>query len=182
MSDPLVIDQRRADRAPATGARDVAYTPQLAIDIAIYHRLEDVEPVWRQFEQSADCTAFQSFDWLAAWCRHIGSLSRAQPAIVVGLHANETLFIFPLAVTPGAVRRLTWLGSDLCDYNGPLLARACSSQLLPERFLPLWREIRRRLQSDARTRHDLVELTKMPERVGGEANPFLALSTGLNPS
>ena len=137
------------------------------------------------FEQSADCTAFQSFDWLAAWCEHIGSLTRAQPAIVVGRQAGEVLFILPLAVMPGAVRRLTWLGSDMCDYNGPLLATACASQLTPERFRELWREICGRLQSDARTRHDLVELSKMPERVGGQggqANPFMALSTNLNPS
>lgn len=183
MSDPLVIDQRRADRASAVGTRDVAPVAQLAIDIAIHHRLEDVEPVWRQLEQGGDCTAFQSFDWLAAWCRHVGPLSLTQPAIVVGRHASGTLFIFPLAVTPGAVRRLTWLGSDLCDYNGPLLAKACAAQLTG--FPDLWREICRRLQSDARTRHDLVELSKMPERIGdqgGQANPFMALSTNLNPS
>lgn len=185
MSDPLVIDQRRADRAPTASAHDVAPAAQLAIDIAIHHRLEDVEPIWRQLEQSGDCTAFQSFDWLAAWCRHVGPLSRTQPAIVVGRQANETLFIFPLAVTPGAVRRLTWLGNDLCDYNGPLLAKRCATQLTGERFLDLWREICRRLQSDARTRHDLVELSKMPERAGGQsgqANPFMTLSTNLNPS
>ena len=183
MSDPLVIDQRREDHIPlAQHARDAAPATQPAIDIAIHHRLDDVERAWRQFEQSADCTAFQAFDWLAAWCRHIGPLSRTQPAVVVGRHADETLFILPLAVTPGAVRRLTWLGSDLCDYNGPLLAKACASQLTPERFQELWREICRRLQSNPRTRHDLVQLTKMPERVGEQANPFLALSAGLNPS
>ena len=182
MSDPLVIDQRRADRAPASSARDAAPATQPAIDIAIHHRLDDVEQTWRLLEQTADCTAFQSFDWLAVWCRHVGPLLRTQPAIVVGRHGNETLFILPLAVTPGAVRRLTWLGSDLCDYNGPLLAKACASQLTGERFTELWREICRRLQSDARTRHDLVELTKMPERVGEQANPFLALAAGLNPS
>ena len=185
MSDPLVIDQRRADRTAAASARDAAPATQPAIEITVHHQLDDAEREWRQFEQSADCTAFQSFDWLAAWCRHIGPLTRTRPAVVVGRHADETLFILPLAVTPGAVRRLTWLGSDLCDYNGPLLAKACSSQLTPERFRDLWHEICRRLQSDARTRHDLVALTKMPERVGaqgGQANPFLALSTGLNPS
>src|SRR5689334_21546448 len=167
MSDPLVIDQRRADRAPAVSARVGAPATQIGIDIAVHHRLEDVESLWRQFEQSADCTAFQSFDWLSAWCSHVGPLSQAQPAIVVGRRANETLFIFPLAVTPGPVRRLTWLGSDLCDYNGPMLATACAS-LTPARFRDLWREICARLQSDVRTRHDLVELSKMPERVGGQ--------------
>jgi CelD/BcsL family acetyltransferase involved in cellulose biosynthesis len=185
MSDPLVIDQRRAEPAAAPAARDVARATQLAIEISVHRQLGDVEQEWRALEQSGDCTAFQSFDWIAAWCHHIGPLMRTQPAIVVGRQAGAVLFILPLAVTPGAVRRLTWLASDLCDYNGPLLAAACASQLTPERFRELWREICRRLQSDARTRHDLVELSKMPERVGGQdgqVNPLMALSTNLNPS
>jgi CelD/BcsL family acetyltransferase involved in cellulose biosynthesis len=189
MSDPLVIDQRRAERAAAPAARDVARVVQPAIEFTVHHELGAVEREWRALEQSADCTAFQSFDWLAAWCHHIGPLTGAQPAIVAGRQAGAVLFILPLAVVPGAVRRLTWLGSDLCDYNGPLLTAACASQLTPERFRGLWREICRRLQSDARTRHDLVELSKMPERVGGpggdeggQANPFMALATNLNPS
>lgn len=172
---PTVISERRADHVQP------ARSTQSEIEIAVHHQLDTVEPEWRQFEQSADCTAFQAFDWLSAWCRHIGVLTRTQPAIVVGRRDGATLFIMPLAVTPGAVRRLTWLGSDLCDYNGPLLAGEMSS-LTPERFRDLWREICRQLQSDPRSRHDLVELTKMPERVGDQANPFLALAVGLNPS
>ena len=129
---------RPAPRGSCSGrasARDAARATQPAIEIAIHHQLDAVEPEWRQFEQSADCTAFQAFDWLAAWCRHIGPLTRTQPAIVVGRDDGATLFILPLAVTPGAVRRLTWLGSDLCDYNGPLLAQgmrvAADARALP---------------------------------------------------
>jgi CelD/BcsL family acetyltransferase involved in cellulose biosynthesis len=180
---PVAIDERRADRVqPAGGARNVAPSAQTGIEITVHHQLDAVEPEWRQFEQSADCTAFQAFDWLSAWCRHIGLLTRTQPAIVVGRRHGAALFILPLGVTPGAVRRLTWLGSDLCDYNGPLLASGMASLLTPDQFRDLWRDICRQLQSDPRTRHDLVELTKMPERVGAQANPFLALSAGLNPS
>jgi CelD/BcsL family acetyltransferase involved in cellulose biosynthesis len=184
MSNPSVIDDRRSEHVQtAPSARHAADAAQGTIDITIDYRLDTIEGAWREFEKSADCTAFQAFDWLSAWYRHIGPLTRAQPAIVVGRdHDGGMLFIMPLAVTPGAIHRLTWLASDLCDYNGPLLAKACASLLTPERFHALWRDICRRLQADARTRHDLVELTKMPERVGGQANPFLALSTSLNPS
>ncbi len=101
---PVAIDhQRRADRVqPAGGARNVAPSAQPGIEIAIHHQLDAVEPEWRQFEQSADCTAFQAFDWLAAWCRHIGPLTRTQPAIVVGRQATEqTLFILPLGGDAG---------------------------------------------------------------------------------
>ena len=78
-------------------------------------------------------------------------LTRTQPAVVVGRRDGATLFILPLGVTPGAVRRLTWLGSDLCDYNGPLLGERDVVALTPERFRDLWREICRQLQSDPRT-------------------------------
>jgi CelD/BcsL family acetyltransferase involved in cellulose biosynthesis len=184
MSNPLIIDERRPVRVPTPqGTHSGADNTQPAIEITIDHRLDAIETAWREFEKGADCTAFQAFDWLSAWSRHIGPLTRTQPAIVVGRqHDGSMLFIMPLAVTPGAVRRLTWLGSDLCDYNGPLLAKACASLLTPDRFEALWRDICGRLQADARTRHDLVELTKMPERVGDQTNPFLALSTSLNPS
>ncbi len=63
----------------------------------------------------------------------------------------------------------------------------CSSRDFPqvvsrERFLQLWQDIRRLLQCQPEHRHDLIELTKMPEMIGAQANPFLALLTGLNPS
>jgi CelD/BcsL family acetyltransferase involved in cellulose biosynthesis len=183
MSDPAIIDQRRADRAPeAEGAHDLAQPARSGIEIAIHHQFDSIGPAWREFEQNADCNGFQAFDWLATWCRHIGSLTQAQPAVVVAREGGAIVFILPLAVTPGAVRRLSWLGSDLCDYNGPLLAPDASSRLTPERFRDLWQDILRRLQADPRTRHDLVELTKMPERIGAQPNPLLALPVGLNPS
>lgn len=184
MPVPAVVDHRRPDCVPAVAAGlDAAQPNGPAIDIAIYYQLDAVEAEWRAFEQDADCTVFQTFDWIAAWCRHIGPLLRTQPAIVIGRDmAGTPLFILPLAVTPGTIRRLTWLASDLCDYNGPLLSKACGSLLTPERFRDVWQEIRARLQSDPRTRHDLIELTKMPERVGDQANPLFALPVRLHPS
>lgn len=183
MSEPSVIDPRHVDHVSSESGARGGMPPQLPIEIAIYHQLHAVEPEWRRFEHDADCTAFQAFDWLAAWCRYVGPFEGVQPIVVVGRRADgTTLFILPLEVTPGAVRRLTWLGSDLCDYNGPLLAKDFSSQVLPEQFLALWRDITRILMSDPLTRYDLVSFTKLPERVGAQANPFLALPTDLNPS
>ena len=87
-------------------------------------RLATIERDWRHLEQNGDATAFQSFDWLAAWHRHIGLRARVQPAVAVGRFADgDTAFIVPLCVAPhGPARRLCWLGQELCDYNAPLLA------------------------------------------------------------
>ena len=151
------------------------------IRLSIHHDLGAVEQEWRAFEVSADCTAFQTFDWLAAWQRHIGARGGVRAAIVIGRSGTRMLFLMPLAVEPGGlVRRLTFLGSDLCDYNAPLLAPDFSRHVSAERFPALWREIVAALQQ--RVRFDLVDFSKMPETIGGAANPLLALGTALNPS
>jgi CelD/BcsL family acetyltransferase involved in cellulose biosynthesis len=176
MPESVVLEERRAQDAgaPRGGA---------AVELAVYDRLDDISSEWRQFEQTADCTAFQTFDWLDAWCRHIGSLSRTRPAIVVGRAGSGTpLFLIPLAVTPGVINRLTFLGTDNCDYNGPLLAPDFSTRMSPENFVTVWRDICRLLQRSPHHRHDLIEFTKLPERVGTQRNPFLAMPVAMNPS
>src|SRR5262249_19832592 len=62
------------------------------------------------------------------------------------------------------------------------LAPNFSAHVTRERFRALWGEIGRLLQAHPPHRHDVVELTKMPEMVGAQDNPFLALEVGLNPS
>ncbi len=176
------------DAAVSTGrhARAIAVRPCIAADIrlSVHKELAAIEQDWRAFEQHADCTVFQTFDWLAAWLEHIGARHGVVPAIVTGrTAAGELLFLLPLAVEAcHGVRRLTWLGSDLCDYNGPLLAPDFSQRVGADQFGPLWREINRRLRDDAGLRYDLIDMEKMPEAIGMQPNPFLALDVGLHPS
>lgn len=149
---------------------------------SIHTRLDDVEDEWRRFQQSAECTAFQSFEWLATWQRHIGAPDGAVPVIVVGRFADgKTAFILPLAIeTRRSVRRLCWLGQELGDYNAPLLARDFALRVTPDRFLALWREVLARLQSDRELRHDWIEFEKMPQTVGVQSNPFVNLGATPN--
>ena len=146
--------------------------------------MDAVEAQWRRFEQVADCTPFQTFDWLATWQRHIGLRDGVRPVIAVGSFADrETAFMLPLAVEPKrAARRLCWLGQDLSDYNAPLLARDFSQRVTPDRFLAAWRELEERMQCDPMLRHDWIELEKMPQTIGGQINPFSYLAVTANPS
>jgi CelD/BcsL family acetyltransferase involved in cellulose biosynthesis len=186
MSDPsqAILDDRRVHPyATALAAPRPATTlARSSIEIAIYDGLDAIEQEWRRFETEADCTVFQSFDWLATWHQHIGRRTGVTPAIVVGRRGGELLFLAPLAVVPGLVRRLTWLGSDAGDYNCPLLAKDFTAQVTPAQFDELWSEVCRRLERQPQYRHDLVEFTKMPETVGAQPNPFARFDVGLNPS
>ncbi len=163
-------------RSPATFPSDVR--------LSVYENLGTIESDWRAFETQADGTVFQSFNWLATWQRHIGALTGATPAIVAGRDAlGVMLFLLPLSVrSAGLARELVWLGSDLCDYNAPLVAPGFAKRFDRARFLALWAEVMRALQNHPRLRFDVINLSKMPETVGTQQNPMRHLGGTMNPS
>jgi CelD/BcsL family acetyltransferase involved in cellulose biosynthesis/predicted ATP-grasp superfamily ATP-dependent carboligase len=181
---------RNADVAADIGRTDHAHQPSIACEVAsdlklsIHTSLCEIEILWRRFEQVADCTAFQTFDWLATWNRYVGAREGVVPAIVVGTFAHgETAFILPLAVEARrAARRLCWLGQELADYNAPLIARDFSRRVTSDRFVDAWHELRERMQRDPLLRHDWIELEKMPKTIGSQINPFTYLGVTPNAS
>ena len=151
-----------------------------AAGITIYESFEAAEPVWRAFEARAAGTAFQSFDWLSIWYRHVGRDLGVEPAIAVVTRAGEPLMLAPLGIERRfGLRRLVWLGGRLADYKGPLLAPDFEARL-DGGFAALWRRIRRALP-----RHDLVMLDGQPVSLGTPSaplgNPFAALSSSPAP-
>jgi CelD/BcsL family acetyltransferase involved in cellulose biosynthesis len=154
------------------------------IRLSVHGEMAALETQWRAFEARADRTVFQSYDWLAKWQRHIGAGKRVAPAIVSGRDAaGELLFIFPFGIERhGPIRCLTWLASGLCDYNAPLLAEHFPAHCDAMRFRSLWRDVVALLRTQSRYRFDVVDLQKMPERIGGQPNPFLNLPVLANPS
>jgi CelD/BcsL family acetyltransferase involved in cellulose biosynthesis len=155
-----------ARRAEVAAAPDISFR--------IFDDLAAVADAWRHFERTALLTPFQTYEWLAAWHRHIGARNGILPAIVVGRFAEgDIAFILPLAIDPRhALKRLCWLGQDMCDYNAPLLARDFAARVTPETFRALWRKLEAKMQSEPQTRHDWIEFEKMPETIGDAINPF----------
>jgi len=162
--------------AAGSAARDVALT--------VYDNLAAIEAEWRAFQAQADCTAFQTIEWLSAWQRHIGSRNGVRPCIVVARDGNDAiLFILPLAVRPvGFARELIWLGSELCDYNAPLLASDYSERPEAAKFADLWRNAIEIMQDHPALHFDMIRLEKMPETIRRQRNPMLALPAILHPS
>jgi CelD/BcsL family acetyltransferase involved in cellulose biosynthesis len=167
----------------ASAPQALQYRSRSGLALAIHDRLDELGAEWRAFERRADRTVFQSFDWLATWQRHIGAPRGTVPAIVLGREEDEELLFILLAVeTNGRVRRLTWLGAQLCDYNAPLLAEQFSDRVSAERFLLAWRDVIEVLRAEARWRFDLIDLQKMPDCIGEQRNPFLDLAPCAHPS
>ena len=175
-----------ADIRPAAAAPRAERIGEAPPDLTlrIHHDLAEVEAEWRRFERLADCTAFQTFDWLATWHRHVGERRRAQPAIAVGRFGDgDIAFMLPLCVMPERpARRLCWLGQEHCDYNAPLLSRDFSQRVTPARFLAAWHALQGHMQRDPLLRYDWIEFEKMPQAVGAQINPFVHLGVTPNAS
>jgi CelD/BcsL family acetyltransferase involved in cellulose biosynthesis/predicted ATP-grasp superfamily ATP-dependent carboligase len=174
------------DVRPMAAARREERLGEIApkLSLRIYSDLAVIEAEWRLFESVADCTAFQTFDWLATWHRHVGERAGVRPVVAVGRFGEgEIAFLMPLCVVPERwARRLCWLGQDLCDYNAPLLARDFSQRVTPDRFLAAWHELLAQMQCEPLLRHDWIEFEKMPQKVGAQINPFTYLGVTPNAS
>src|SRR5262249_12401495 len=105
--------------------------------------------------------------------RHVGARQEIVPAIVLGRRVDgHVLFILPLAITRrGRVRKLTWLGWGLSDYNAPILAQDFALHMDAARFLAAWPVITELLRKDPRLSFDIVDLQKMPETIGTQKIP-----------
>jgi CelD/BcsL family acetyltransferase involved in cellulose biosynthesis len=167
-----ISERIEVDAADRHDAEPVA--AGLGVQLSLHQDLAAIESDWRAFEAEADGTAFQTFDWVAAWQRHIGVRDGVSPAIVIGRRRGRILFILPFVLQPGRLRRIVWLGAFLNSASAPLLARDFAGAVSPAQFPQLWREIERLLR--AKTRYDLIDLDKIPETVGAQANPLLALA------
>lgn len=176
--DALLLDAE----TPAVAA--ALASPPAPIALSVHEDLGALEHDWRTFEATADCTVFQTFAWLSTWQRLIGARNDVRPAIVVGRGpGGGILFILPLATRPlRSARELVFLGSELCDYNAPLLAPEFAAAVPDDRFAALWSRIRAAIGRHANLNCDLIRLEKMPAAVGRQPNPMLALGVTLNPS
>ena len=172
----------RAETRASASARLAAIEPAAEIRLVLHQDVAAAERDWRGLEQAADCTPFQTFDWLSCWQRHIGSPAGVKPAIVVAKRGEDVLLLLPLAVERrGLARRLTFLGQDLCDYNAPLLAPDFTARAGQD-FAALWQGICRLVRATPALRHDTIALAKMPAMIGAQPNPMLCLDVQLNPS
>jgi CelD/BcsL family acetyltransferase involved in cellulose biosynthesis len=145
----------------------------------LYRSTDEAEPFWRSFERRAECWPFQSFDFVSTWQRTIGQSMGTEPCIVAVHDADGTpLMLLPLALDRrGPFRVLSWLGGDMADYKGPLVARQLGENLDYAAFTRIWHEIAAILPS-----HDLVSFDSQPEFIGSEPNPFTMLSESPHPS
>lgn len=178
---PMSLSVQEINRVPLVddAARKSKTEARPSVLLSVHNEFSSVEAVWRRFEDVADGFAFQTFDFLATWFEHIGSKAGVDPQIVVAWGAKaKPLMILPFGIEKrGTLNKLSWLGGDLTDYNGPLLAPNFLDHVAPGEFSKLWEDIQAVLPA-----YDIAELMRLPTMIDGQPNPFLELDTRLNAS
>jgi CelD/BcsL family acetyltransferase involved in cellulose biosynthesis len=154
------------------------------IKLRLYTNLDDARTPYDAFARESDQIAFQNFEWLSTWERHIGRSRGVAPFVVVASDRDGApLLMLAFGIeTRGLARRLTWLGTDQCDYNGPTLHKRFAERFDANDFAALWARIIALLQAECGHTFDIVDLAKMPETIGEQRNPFLSLPAAPNPS
>src|ERR1051325_5313141 len=93
------------DPAAMTPPAGMTRNEPARITLSVHDNLAAVEQDWRHFEQIADCTPFQTFDWLSAWQRHVGAAKGITPAIVIARRGEEIVLLLPLGIERRGIAR-----------------------------------------------------------------------------
>ena len=150
-----------------------------AFDVQITSSFDEAEAVWRELEGTGDAFVFQTFDWQLTWYRVVGRGKGVRPCIAIVRAADDgrAVMLLPLGIVRrGLGRALIWLGGDLADYNGPVLAPRVADDLAADDVERLWRQI-----CSALPAFDYVDFRRQPVEIGDQRNPFQPLCNRADP-
>lgn len=151
----VAVTSRTAPRRPSEVVPDLEWT--------VYDSLEACEQDWRALQGRALGRVFQSYDWVAAWHRHLGAGEGVALRVVVGRKGDTPCLLFPLGLKPRfGVSTLVWLAGDWNDYNAPLVSREPTVLATERNVAALWNEV-----VDVAGPADLVELVKQSPTLDG---------------
>ena len=162
-----------------------AAPPQRAQSFAIEvsSREAAVAEAWAELEPHG--APFQRRAWVLPWRRVLAPAFAATPLNVTIRDAQDAR---PLMFLPLCRRRrwgltiLAFPDRGVSDYNAPLLAPDFDDMVPPREFAALWRAVVTLISDHRQLRCDFVVLERMPERIGRQGNPFLALGVTVNPT
>jgi len=119
------------DQSPGLSA-DIPATAHLSV-ISTLPGLLALESQWRMLEQSAfsPTSVFQTFDWIAAWCRtYCSGDDGVDIHLFAGFDRGSLVFVWPLArQTHKCVRVLSWLSEPFGQYGDVICAKGENPRL-----------------------------------------------------
>jgi CelD/BcsL family acetyltransferase involved in cellulose biosynthesis len=165
MTMAAAIESRAAEAAAWSTVSRIA-------GVDIFSDLGQAETIWRSLEDRRPLsTAYQRFDFLAAWQLHVGARENAQPFIVVARDVERRpLLLLPLALRhEHGVRAAAFMGGKHATFNMALWDGEFAVSARLSDLEALISGIR------AHSQADVLALQQQPTRWGDLPNPMAAL-------
>jgi CelD/BcsL family acetyltransferase involved in cellulose biosynthesis len=163
-----MTDTAEFSRKPWNRLREEFVCNVQGVHVRFHDNLDDAEDIWKQFQQVAATTLYNTFEWAKSWQRHVGLRIGAAPCIAVGRNsAGDIQFILPFQKRRASgVQIVEWHGYPDLNYGYGLFdkaflhhAEAYFAQALPDILAALGN-------------HDVIHLHDMPVRLSGYPHPL----------
>ena len=117
-----------------------------------------------KFREKSDCYIFQKYQYI----HYLIKIFNIKSCIFSVIYKNnEPIAIFPFEIKIfKKVKILQWLGSNLNDYNCPIILN--QDLFNDKNFTDIWRQILKSIKD-----FDIILLNKQPEYIEKTSNPFV---------
>jgi CelD/BcsL family acetyltransferase involved in cellulose biosynthesis len=118
-------------------------------------------------------TPFQTGRWIESWINTIGAEQHVQalPIIVYKVDTNCPVILLPMVLNSAEeLLKIEPADLGLSDYNAPIITRNLA--LSVKEFQIIWQAIKALFPP-----HDMLLITKIPEKIQDESNLFYSLKT-----
>ena len=141
------------------------------LEISIHCNIDSLETEWRELENDANISIYQRFDWVTNCISTFELKSDFQSMVVAGRMNGKLIFVLPLAVQNGWLRKIHWIGGSHSNFNLPLISSAYGRYLGSDDIRLIFERIIKLLPENG-----YLELCCQPVAWAGHANPLLALN------
>jgi len=141
------------------------------LEISIHNNLVGLETAWRKLEKNSDISIYQRFDWINTCINTYEHELKSRVLIVTVKKNAELVFILPMAVQNGLVRKLRWIGGGHSNFNLPLIDREFAKYLDDDGIREIFSRFSRMLPGIG-----YLRLCCQPAQWNGNVNPLLALT------
>ena len=140
------------------------------LKLSIHSQLIELEEEWRALEKRANISIYQRFDWIEPLISSSLKSGSENLVIIAGRLEGKLVFVLPMLVNNGIIRRYRWVGGVHSNYNMALIEREFCNALTPDDVRKLFLKIK-----DILPGIGYLKLCCQPQQWAGEPNPLLAL-------
>jgi CelD/BcsL family acetyltransferase involved in cellulose biosynthesis len=171
-SQPLAWAENQIDEALHRQANAPAALH--AVSVEVFHRIEDVEPIWRHLSAGRIESPGQSYDFIRLWVRE-RRIAEAAQFYVVGSINGEPVAILPLhRKRVHGVRLFTWFPGPQAGCYAPVADYGRLAGLAPTDRAAFWEAMTSSLKGA-----DLVYLRTIPDGIEGHEGLFDGFGSSL---